>query len=889
MFEENVFSDVVDDERADGPRPGARREFRERLIAVLNLNRDKLRQYFARATGSFTYITHGKRQIFTPVINSIEDALVVASIITGTVGGNAHLLPAGFTRTYNLLTHVYPLSDKFIYNLKEDIGRYFQTPTRETRIFKSVVRNPTGKHMQIATNGATFKKYFKSIKLRQVEYKIPSEFSIKDYEIKNHCVPSYLEKVLTKTEYAKIKEDLEKNPTPTYPILTKSLNSIGYNLDVYIIDGENIQKQNEHKKTIRILISNNHLYDIKLSGGSSVYKKLTNNIIEKKQYDDIYELNNNKLITYSDNEIVVDSTKYTMSNRFKELGKEYNLTNVYSPSNLDFYENCGIRASRYCDDDAILDGAIDIDSCYINILSNKNYSFPIQTGMERTEKYSGFIRDWGFYYCEFKDKKKIDDAIFGFSDRVWIMGYLIKNLSIKNRINIIYEHVANSCNIGRETEYHKYMNNANRSDPKRKDYKILITEYTGTLAKYRAESSKYYHTEDENEKLGLLDKYRGKAYRTVSGVAVHRSVFMKRTGFYAYLGIISYSKYQLYKIYDTMNIKYKCDVMRIYTDSISFNIPIKQTIFNGDNRKDYEHVTYVNDKLSNLSIKVKGEKKGSHFKNVKHDIDSYLPDHQIMIKYDVDSVTELIDSDESFAIDGKAGYGKTHLLKNVIIPHFEKNNIKYLITSTTNENADYIDGSTIHSHLLKKDTTINEIIKNIGEYKYVIIEESTQITSDLLIMMDKIKNNTNTKFITIGDNNQCKSVDNIYWTKHEDYLRLMDNNIVCIKWHPKARYPKEYDDFLNDIMDKFDNNVDRNEINKTIREMFKNNKHDNSKLNIVWSHERGKKEKNYSTVHSIQGKTLTEQFTIFEWERMPKDVLYTALSRCSNSKLIELR
>ena len=58
----------------------------------------------------------------------------------------------------------------------------------------------------------------------------------------------------------------------------------------------------------------------------------------------------------------------------------------------------------------------------------------------------------------------------------------------------------------------------------------------------------------------------------------------------------------------------------------------------------------------------------------------------------------------------------------------------------------------------------------------------------------------------------------------------------------------------------------------------------------MYTHKKGEqlekiKKSKYCTVHSAQGETIDQKYTVYEWQNMPYKVLYTALSRgkCLNN------
>jgi ATP-dependent exoDNAse (exonuclease V) alpha subunit len=205
------------------------------------------------------------------------------------------------------------------------------------------------------------------------------------------------------------------------------------------------------------------------------------------------------------------------------------------------------------------------------------------------------------------------------------------------------------------------------------------------------------------------------------------------------------------------------------------------------------------------------------------------------------------------------------------------------------KNAQEIEGETIQGVFFKKGLGILDVVERFKDIDYLIIDEVSQITSDIIIMLQELKQLTKTKFILVGDVNQCGSVDNDKsWMNANCFNNVIENNIVKLEYIDSGRYTKDFDKLLDKLIEANKKIHNKQKFNMLLSKMFKRNgiKKDKDKNNVylVYSHKMGKlieKERNikYSTVHSKQGETINEPFSIYEWEKMPFNVLYTALSR----------
>jgi hypothetical protein len=124
------------------------------------------------------------------------------------------------------------------------------------------------------------------------------------------------------------------------------------------------------------------------------------------------------------------------------------------------------------------------------------------------------------------------------------------------------------------------------------------------------------------------------------------------------------------------------------------------------------------------------------------------------------------------------------------------------------------------------------------------------------------------------------------------FKELAGYNTVKIGWHKHARYNKEYNDFLDKLL-TFKGGRDPaciNHIKKYFKDAVKPMKgsKDDNVIKLSYTHKVGKKLDNYITVHKSQGKSITENHSIYDITRMPLKVLYTALSRTVDPNMITI-
>jgi len=134
----------------------------------------------------------------------------------------------------------------------------------------------------------------------------------------------------------------------------------------------------------------------------------------------------------------------------------------------------------------------------------------------------------------------------------------------------------------------------------------------------------------------------------------------------------------------------------------------------------------------------------------------------ITYDYDVtadEKAKEIIDSNKSFHIDGRAGTGKSYLT-NKVIDQLKQDDIKYLAFSPTNKGARIIGGRTIHSVYYKFKHNKYKLMDMLKKVKYIIIDEISMMVEmfyQLFIMIKKIY--PDIKFIISGDFAQLPPVN----------------------------------------------------------------------------------------------------------------------------------
>ena len=849
---------------------------------------------FNNINGEFTYSVsrnNGKVQIYRMTITNIDDVVFFATLLTDPGRLSIGDIPDRFIRIYNLLIHAqtlydvnfmnifynqfkpYMLQSKIFYKkvwTKTYEGKYYPPIYVEDKAFLLESDNPlhsvnrTFNNIYLSPGTRLYNNIFRDIKLREVKYPNLQNFKTEDYVVKTYCVPSYLQIKLKKV-YNKISKQLEMNPTPTYVELTIILNSIGYNLNVYMIDGEQLQEQTEYKNKINILIHNNHMYVLKnvLKNVliNDIHKNVHKNIIECKTLTEYANINSE--IQYEGYKFN-NGIKYTKPARqFKAINDIFDVLSTYTQHGINFYHQSQIRAIRFIDNSIENKQTFDINKCYYNILKicleDDKYVLPKAGGYEYTRKYTGRIETQGFYYCSFKDPTEITNALFGY--RGWVYGAVIKILNLD--VNILYEHVPT----------HKAGIDTTQIEEFKKIPYIDIIHFTGYCANHTKTNTTKFEIDDKDEKDALLNKYKNKiATETKKGVRITKAYYKRTSGMYAYMAIVQYARLMIYQLFMTLQQQDPdINIHKIYTDSLTLNKKIDIS------------VDELNVLLKKYNFSVKEQASGYKWADTsKEPIPEPIISKVAKTYKEYNNIMTPIKKNKSFFLTGKAGYGKTYLMNNKIKPYLDEHKMKYIHCTPTRNLSQEQNINTLNYYTKQSISDINDIFKDV---KYFIIDECTLIQEFQIIILQHIKS-LGVNFIFMGDRNQCEINFNIM----DDFniIDIADNSIFTVQWHKKARYTKEYDELLNNVLECKDYFKRMNIISSYFTIYDKNEYQDTNNIKITYTNAQRKLLTNAKTTHKIQGFTINEHYSIYEIGNMPAKVLYTALSRCTHPNLITL-
>lgn len=202
-------------------------------------------------------------------------------------------------------------------------------------------------------------------------------------------------------------------------------------------------------------------------------------------------------------------------------------------------------------------------------------------------------------------------------------------------------------------------------------------------------------------------------------------------------------------------------------------------------------------------------------------------------------VDDIIDNNKSCNIDGRAGCGKSYLIKELQKKMKEKN-LKYISLAPTNKASNIINGSTIHKYVIQhtkkhlQDTQID----------YIFIDEISMVSSYFYKFFNSLKKlKPNCKFIIVGDFNQLPPVqDKKEYQYKNSYIlwELSEGNRIKLN---KCRRSDDtlYNMLSDDNIMKLDKKDFNNNYNNNINICFTNLKRKQINEICMNRESRGKK------------------------------------------------
>jgi CHASE3 domain sensor protein len=787
---------------------------------------------------------------------------------------------------------------------------------KEGRKVVGVVNPKTNR--KILVKGKTYKDMYKTIKLKKIIYKGLSKYNTVDYEVKENCVYDGLKHI-----FPKIK--IDKMDSYTYEdVLTilknNNINGIARDICHEILDEVIVTKNITKKNTVDFKIMDEHMYIL-----SEQYKDPNkNNVVKIDNINDINKYKNhtmvvdsadlfqnitdkiretNILIDYSERsfisykgniikyipdhdkyKVILDSLKYKSSNIYNCIDKRLGLRGYLNDEDFKYF--CNVKKIIYLTKTNKKNNIqYDLNSAYPSKIYNGEIMFPVPIISDTWKLYNGeIINDWYVYDV---DIKNLDSEIYN-SNTHTLFGAEIKQL-VKDKVKIdIKKYFAASI-------VKKTIITPNEVD------KDTMRQYIGWLRKRVNIISSCKEINNKIDKNILKLKYSdevkiNKYTESMPYIAkFSKSLIIKQTGILANMYIMSLVNLDCYLMdKEVKKLNPNIVLNTIKTDSLGYiyDRPIKSP----ENKIKAGVLGFF-----------KIEKQNDEYNNIKN-LALYEENQGVYIEptiiinktniLEISDVPNLLNNNKSFIISGRPGYGKTYNLVKHIIPQLVDSNKKYYVTSTTIENAEDLEKKMKDANIKSGVQTIQGLLnglsmgdldKKFKDISYIIIDEASQITQNIYKILEYVIKNNTTKLILIGDQNQCKGIDarSESWIKTEYIKRMCDNNFIILKKHENIRYDNELDELLTYIETTDDIHLIRKKVKKHIKTI---KKIDNT-VNIAYYNKtcdkvKEKEGKTCYTVHSYQGKTINDKFSIHDLSSMTKELVYTAISRGTSLKNI---
>lgn len=769
----------------------------------------------------------------------------------------------------------------------------------------------------IRRDGITFKRIYRGLRMLKLTYKPLCGFITDDYDVDESlmCVASWFVKNVKRATGDDIKkllniENFDKGLT--YPEVFEICKYYNCPVECYDIDGDLIDSQPAGKgtrnKKLAFVIHNAHMYVVKFPSD----KKTT------QMYDDVEGetanatviVNNTATFIEMKAKVLETFTAVKMSDRtincksnqityngdyehFVALGKKlksrahtlynvidsrFKLRGTLTMKLLDYFTSTN-KVRNYTRQLGGSSVRFDLNKAYYSMLTKREILFPIPNISDEWTSYDASVelKHYALYYVKVQNT----DVILAPYDDIYT-GYELELLKKTDKVKEITAQFIPSrfATIGNLAAF--------------KDLPIrYMRQYIGWLMKRESINRTTYHNIPAEEIEALQYKYGYEGHTAANMFVVSKRYVRASTGVLANIMIKALTNIALFNFdaeFTAKNPSFKLNSIK--TDSLGYTSAKPDT--------HYEKIDAIKGPEVIGAFKI--EHTDKHIFTIDGDIDHQylnetppppiciLPTNEIE-STDVAAVLVAIDNNESLLFDDAGGLGKTYFLKSVIIPHLTARGDKFILTSTTNENTDHIEGdSTVQRALGINSLSIAQIRENFEGVKYLIVDEMSQSTQSIYKHLELIKQ-MGVALILIGDSFQCLAVDTLVNTMQTNYIKTLAPLRVRFRWHKFARYCKSHYDKLEHIKTIFKNPAD---VIKYTRKTF-NQKGPPTRLNLCYYHktiEAIKEERpdtDNHTVHSFQGKTIKdENFTIHDVDNMTPNLIYTALSRATNESQIFL-
>lgn len=460
--------------------------------------------------------------------------------------------------------------------------------------------------------------------------------------------------------------------------------------------------------------------------------------------------------------------------------------------------------------------SIDINKCRTEILLNTMYNWAVYTVMDDVEVYNKSIHNnAGLYYIE-QDKPVYpkEKNNFPLRGNGWyslpMVDYCIKNKIIKHS-EIKYT-IQASINLP-NNYFNEFVNMIKSTEPS--NYKFAINSFIGSLKPNQTKNKKWSIlciTRSKEEASEYFLKYNGKFIESFqmdnqTFYKVYKEIENTKTETEApiYNQILDLEAIELHKLTqlienkggNIIDLKTDCVVCTFSNDIFPFELSENNlTNYLYSQTKNYKYKIEIKDE-HRLKIKKNSNKLFNtiyeHFEekwNIK-------TDQQIISSENKNDFTELINyilNCQSCHIDGRAGTGKSKLLKD-IQKELTSRKLKFITLTPTNKSACIVNGQTLHKFFSETNTkkAFNKLNLN-----YILIDEismMSEIFYKYLITLSNAK--PNIKFIISGDFKQLEPVNDRVICNYKESRALFE---LCSGFRVELMQCRRADDKLYNLL-----------------------------------------------------------------------------------------
>lgn len=308
---------------------------------------------------------------------------------------------------------------------------------------------------------------------------------------------------------------------------------------------------------------------------------------------------------------------------------------------------------------------------------------------------------------------------------------------------------------------------------------------------YKEEYKTSEYTRFKNNNV-FIEKLVDSKKRNVYLYGFRRKVMMNEIGLPLYIQILDMVNIMIYNL----SKKVGGEVIFRKTDEIAILYPQREIEY-GENWGDVRKV-----EIDDNRNWTKRQKEVRHIDrpNTLNDWANY----DLKDSSDWKNIIDLAIKNKGLLIEGRAGTGKTYIIKKAIEENYYLTEENTIIMSFTNKASVNIGGSTIHKtlHITNNDKVPIKTMEKLQKFKFCVIDEIGMIKKDLWRILSTLKKVCpKTIFILMGDWRQLPPIDeedNIT----EDIFNMSIVKFLCNNSHIELTVRQRYDKELWDYLEK---------------------------------------------------------------------------------------